>query len=121
VSDELAIPNVDRGSFAAIAVVWIFAAFWNGILMTIVFAVRKDAGTTPAVLYAVCAPFVVAGIYLIRLAASATLRTVHYSSLVLRLDAPGVVGGRMTELFAVRKECCATACRSACGAGARRS
>ena len=95
-NDELTIPNVDRGSFVAIAVVWIFVAFWNGIIFTILFAVKKDNGTTPRTLLAVCSPFILAGIFLFWMALSGTLRTIHYRSLVLRLDAPGVVGGRMT-------------------------
>jgi hypothetical protein len=95
VNDELTVPNVDRGSFLAIAVVWLFAAFWNGVIFTILLAIGKDKGATPPSLVAVLSPFILAGLFLIWLALSSTLRTIHYRSLVLRLDAPGVVGGRM--------------------------
>jgi hypothetical protein len=96
VNDELTIPNVDRGSFIGIAVVWIFAAFWNGILLSVLYAVEKDKGAAPWALVAVCSPFVLAGAFLIWLALGGTLRTIHYRSLVLRLDGPGVVGGRIS-------------------------
>ena len=95
-NDELTVSNVNRGSFAAIAAIWIFAAFWNGILLAGILAVKSsDPGAEPWALIAVSSPFILAGIYLVWLAVSGTLRKIHYRSLVLHLDAPGVVGGRM--------------------------
>ena len=95
-NDELTVSNVNRGSFAAIAAIWIFAAFWNGILLAGILAVKRgDPGAEPWALIAVSSPFILAGIYLVWLAVSGTLRTIHYRSLVLHIDAPGVVGGRM--------------------------
>jgi hypothetical protein len=95
-TDERTIPNVDRGSFLAVLLIWGFAGFWNGTLAFILYAAKNTDSLSRPALYAVASPFVLAGIFIAGLAFTLTIRVIRYRSLVLHLDTlPGVVGGRV--------------------------
>jgi len=91
------IPNINRGSIIGVLILWLFAGFWNGFIAVMLLVARSaEGGPSPALMYAVASPFILAGIFLLGLAIRVTAKFIRYRSLVLRLDTlPGVVGGRM--------------------------